>query len=142
MKKILFASIILVLIPTIIFVPIYALMFHTANSNVKNYTEDIIGNWEAFQYYYESERVNMYHININPNNFRTKLKLPNSAASNIDAILSENKDIIAVPKIANRINAIIPHFLFHKCFFNIITPHFSSEVLCMMCPRFLFEDFL
>lgn len=57
MKKILFASIILVLIPTIIFVPIYALMFHTANSNVKNYTEDIIGNWEAFQYYYESERV-------------------------------------------------------------------------------------
>lgn len=56
MKKILFTSFILVLIPTIIFVPIYALMYYTANSNVKDYTDDIIGNWEAFQYYYEAER--------------------------------------------------------------------------------------
>lgn len=57
MKKILLASIILVLVPTIIFVPVYALMFYTANSNVKDYTDEVIGNWEAFQYYYGTERV-------------------------------------------------------------------------------------
>lgn len=31
-------------------------MFHAANTNVKDYTDDVIGNWEAFQYYYEAER--------------------------------------------------------------------------------------
>ena len=57
MKRIILASIILILVPTMIFVPVYALMYYQANTNVKDYTDDVIGRWEAFQYYHEAERI-------------------------------------------------------------------------------------
>ena len=56
MKKIVLSSIVIVLIPTLVFLPIYALMVHTANTGLEDYSDDIPGKWRAFQYYYESER--------------------------------------------------------------------------------------
>ena len=57
MKKILLTSLILVLVPTLVFLPVYIFLIHTAVFGAKDYSEDIQGKWSAFQYYYESERV-------------------------------------------------------------------------------------
>ncbi len=57
MKKILLTSIILILVPTLIFLPAYIFLIHTTAANAKDYSEDIQGQWEAIQYYHENERV-------------------------------------------------------------------------------------
>ena len=85
MKKILLSSIILILVPTIIFVPIYALMFYTANSNVKDYTDDVIGDWEAFQYYYEKERFVCDETN------NLTIKISNQEINILGSVLANTK---------------------------------------------------
>lgn len=56
MKKVLISAILIVLIPTLLFIPVYALMVYTIQTGVRDYSSDIQGVWCAFQYYHESER--------------------------------------------------------------------------------------
>lgn len=56
MKRIVTTTLILIIVPIILFVPIYFFMSHSASVNAKDYSNEIIGNWEAFQYYQGSER--------------------------------------------------------------------------------------
>ena len=56
MKRILTTTLILIIVPIILFIPIYFFMSRSASVNAKDYSNDIIGNWEAFQYYQGSER--------------------------------------------------------------------------------------
>ena len=57
MKNFFLTTIILILAPLLIFVPVYILLIYTANTNVKDYSDDILGRWSAYQYYYENQRV-------------------------------------------------------------------------------------
>ena len=57
MKKILFTSLIIVVVSCVIFVPVYLLLIHTASTNVVDYSADIQGKWNAYQYYYDKDRV-------------------------------------------------------------------------------------
>ncbi len=56
MKKIVLTSLMLILVPALLFVPVYILMIYRANTSLMDYSDDIIGKWDAFQYYYENER--------------------------------------------------------------------------------------
>ena len=56
-KKLAIASLILLLAPTLVFVPLYALMINAKNTNVRDYENKVVGSWEAFQYYRGSGRV-------------------------------------------------------------------------------------
>ena len=56
MKKIIATTLILIIVPIILFVPIYVFMSHSAADNAKDYSNEILGNWEAFQYYQGTER--------------------------------------------------------------------------------------
>ena len=56
MKKIITTTIILIIVPVILFVPIYVFMSHSASVNAKDYSNEILGSWEAFQYYQGTER--------------------------------------------------------------------------------------
>lgn len=56
MKKILLSSLLIILVPSLMFLPVYLLMLHTANTSLEDYSDDVLGKWSAFQYYYESER--------------------------------------------------------------------------------------
>lgn len=55
-KKILLTSLMLILVPALMFVPMYAVMIYTANTGLEDYSDDVLGQWDAFQYYYENER--------------------------------------------------------------------------------------
>ena len=57
MKRILFTSLIIVIVSCVIFVPVYLLLIHTVSTNVVDYSADIQGKWNAYQYYYDKERV-------------------------------------------------------------------------------------
>ena len=55
MKKVFKLSIVLVIIPTILFIPFCILILYYANQNVVDYSQDVIGTWDAFQYYDNGE---------------------------------------------------------------------------------------
>lgn len=57
MKKIFITTLVLILVPTLIFVPVYALLIYTYTTNIKDYSDDVLGRWDAYQYYYDNERV-------------------------------------------------------------------------------------
>lgn len=57
MKRILFTSLIIVLVSCIIFVPVYTFLIHTASANKVDYSADIQGKWTAYQYYHGNDRV-------------------------------------------------------------------------------------
>ncbi len=56
-KKIILTTLILILVPTVIFAPVFGLLIYTATNNAKNYVDEVMGNWTAIQYYYEKERI-------------------------------------------------------------------------------------
>lgn len=55
MKRFLLTTAILIAIPTLIFIPSYAIMIYSATVNAKDYSEDILGQWTAIQYYYDNQ---------------------------------------------------------------------------------------
>lgn len=55
MKKLAFTSIVLVIIPTLLFIPLCILISNSAAHNNVDYSQDVLGTWEAFQYYADSE---------------------------------------------------------------------------------------
>lgn len=57
MKSFFLTSMILILAPTLIFLPVYALLIYTSVTNVKDYSADIQGQWNAYQYYYENKLI-------------------------------------------------------------------------------------
>lgn len=57
MKKILWTSLLLVLIPTLMFAPLYGLLIHTAQTSLADYRSEVTGSWEAIQYYENKQRV-------------------------------------------------------------------------------------
>jgi len=57
MKKLVLTSLILILVPTLLFLPAYGYLIYTANTNAHDYKEDVQGQWEAIQYYYGKDRV-------------------------------------------------------------------------------------
>ena len=57
MKRILLTSVLVVLIPTLMFVPLYGLLIHTAQTSLADYRSEVIGSWEAIQYYENKQRV-------------------------------------------------------------------------------------
>lgn len=56
MKKILWTSLLLVLIPTLMFAPLYGLLIHTAQTSLADYRSEVLGSWEAIQYYENKQR--------------------------------------------------------------------------------------
>ena len=56
-KSLIITSLILILVPSLIFLPVYFYLVHTSTVNAKDYRDDLQGSWSAFQYYHESERV-------------------------------------------------------------------------------------
>ena len=56
-KKLAIASLILLLAPTLVFVPLYAFMVHAKNATARDYASEVVGTWEAFQYYVGPERI-------------------------------------------------------------------------------------
>lgn len=57
MKSFLLKTLILILVPTIIFVPVYAILISASITNSKDYSEIVQGQWNVFQYYYENQRI-------------------------------------------------------------------------------------
>ena len=57
MKKIIVTSLILILVPTLLFAPVYIFLIYSAMANNVDYAADVQGNWTGIQYYYGSERV-------------------------------------------------------------------------------------
>lgn len=57
MKKILWTSLLVVLIPTLMFAPLYGLLIHTTQTSLSDYRSDVIGSWEAIQYYENKQRI-------------------------------------------------------------------------------------
>ena len=55
-KKIILSVLALVVIPTIIFLPVYALMAHTIHNDLENFQDVVIGEWEGIQFYHNKER--------------------------------------------------------------------------------------
>lgn len=55
MKKLVFTSIVLIVIPTLLFIPLCILISYSATHNNVDYSQDVLGTWEAFQYYADSE---------------------------------------------------------------------------------------
>lgn len=55
-KKILISILALIVIPTAIFLPVYALMAHTVHNDLENFQDTIIGDWEGIQFYHNNER--------------------------------------------------------------------------------------
>ena len=56
-KSLAITSLLLVLVPALIFLPVYVYLLHTAEANAQDYSDDIQGSWSAFQYYHGNERV-------------------------------------------------------------------------------------
>ena len=63
MKRILTTSLILIIVPVILFLSIYLFMVHSASVNAKDYSTQLLGSWVAFQYYQGSERYVCDEIN-------------------------------------------------------------------------------
>ena len=57
MKKLILTSLILVLVPTLLFLPAYLYLVYTAIHDAPNYADDVQGEWTAIQYYYENQRI-------------------------------------------------------------------------------------
>ena len=57
MKRFLLTSLILILVPTMLFLPVYLYLVVYSIENAQDYSDDVQGEWSAFQYYYESQRV-------------------------------------------------------------------------------------
>lgn len=57
MKKIIVTSLILVLVPTMLFTPFYIYLIYSSLANSYDYAANIEGKWIGMQYYYGSERV-------------------------------------------------------------------------------------
>ena len=67
MKKLVLTSLILILVPTLFFTPVYIHLIVSSLENVHDFTEDVQGGWTAIQYYHGSERVacnEEHHISI------------------------------------------------------------------------------
>lgn len=56
-KKIILTSLIIILIPFILFLPPYVALIYSTTVNSVDYSADIPGKWDAYQYYYESQRI-------------------------------------------------------------------------------------
>ena len=56
-KRIILTSLILVLVPTLLFTPFYIYLISFSLDNTRDFSEDIQGQWTAIQYYHGSERV-------------------------------------------------------------------------------------
>ena len=56
MKKMAVTSVVLIVIPTLLFIPLCILLSNSAAHNNVDYSKDVLGTWEAFQYYADSER--------------------------------------------------------------------------------------
>lgn len=57
MKKILLTSLLLVLIPALMFAPLYGLLIYTAQTSLADYRSNVTGSWEAIQYYQNKQRI-------------------------------------------------------------------------------------
>lgn len=57
MKKIFITSLILVLVPCLLFSVVYGYLIYMTSANAQDYSDDILGQWEAIQYYYGSDRI-------------------------------------------------------------------------------------
>ncbi len=57
MKKILLTSLVLILIPALMFAPVLALLIYSTDAYAVDYADKVRGKWEVFQYYKGSERV-------------------------------------------------------------------------------------
>lgn len=57
MKRILSTSLIIVLVSALIYAPVYILLIYTVSANRIDYTADMQGKWNVYQYYYGNERV-------------------------------------------------------------------------------------
>ena len=57
MKKVLITSAILILVPTLIFLPVYLYLYFTSVANAHDYMDDVRGQWSAIQYYHGKDRV-------------------------------------------------------------------------------------
>lgn len=51
MKKLLYTSIVIILVPSLIFIPLCIVISMNAEKNMVDYSKDIMGTWNAFQYY-------------------------------------------------------------------------------------------
>lgn len=68
-KNLIITSLITILVPSLIFLPVYFYLVYTSAANAKDYSDELQGSWSAFQYYHESQRVacndeEYMHINI------------------------------------------------------------------------------
>ena len=57
MKRILWTSVLVVLIPTLMFAPLYVLLISTAQTSLADYRSEVIGSWAAIQYYENKQRI-------------------------------------------------------------------------------------
>ncbi len=57
MKKLAITTILLILIPTLLMAPLYLWMSKSASEHVIDYTQDVIGTWNASQYYAGKELI-------------------------------------------------------------------------------------
>ncbi|MBO5867824.1 MAG: hypothetical protein J6Q54_02815 [Oscillospiraceae bacterium] len=57
MKRVILTTLIILIVPCLMFLPIYGYLIYTANVNAKDYRQEIQGDWETIQYYYEGQRV-------------------------------------------------------------------------------------
>ena len=57
MKRFFLTSLILILVPTLLFLPLYCYLLYTSVVEAEDYSEVVEGKWDAFQYYYGNERV-------------------------------------------------------------------------------------
>ena len=55
MKRLLLTTVILIAIPTLVFIPSYAILAYNVKVNAKDYSEDIKGQWTANQFYYDNQ---------------------------------------------------------------------------------------
>lgn len=56
-KSVLWTSLLLVLIPALMFAPLYGLLIRTAGTSLADYRGDVVGTWEAIQYYDGKDRI-------------------------------------------------------------------------------------
>lgn len=56
MKKIIITSLLILLVPSVLFFPIYFLMMHEIH-NAEDNVGELYGQWQAFQYYAGADRV-------------------------------------------------------------------------------------
>ena len=57
MKRILLTSLVLVIISVLMFAPVYLSLIYTAETKAQDYSDDVVGSWNVFQFYKGNERV-------------------------------------------------------------------------------------